>query len=193
MLAGPATDETEWSASRAATRAAPTCRSPTAGRAAAATSRRCSPATTSRSCSRVRRSRARETARLAGFPDAEVGSGPAGVGLRRLRRPHHRRDPRARSRVGATGRSGRGPLPGGESDRRRSRHRAEPVIARADAAAGDVLLFGHGHQLRDPRRGRARSRSARRARASRSIRRRCRSSATSTRRALRVWNRAREA
>jgi broad specificity phosphatase PhoE len=40
-----------------------------------------------------------------------------------------------------------GLLPGGETIGDVGR-RAERVIARADAAPGDVLVFGHGHQLR---------------------------------------------
>jgi broad specificity phosphatase PhoE len=41
----------------------------------------------------------------------------------------------------------RGPLPNGETVEEVAQ-RAERVIARIDAAAGDVLVFGHGHQLR---------------------------------------------
>ena len=40
-----------------------------------------------------------------------------------------------------------GPLPGGETIDDVAR-RAARIIARADSSAGDVLVFGHGHQLR---------------------------------------------
>lgn len=90
--------------------------------------------------------RARETARLAGFPDA-------------------RPDPDLRERdygefEGLTTDEirARGPgwhdwsvwtgvLPGGESLEAVA-ERARRVLGCADAAAGDVLVFGHGHQLR---------------------------------------------
>ena len=45
------------------------------------------------------RTRARRTAELAGFPDARVDARPGRVGLRRLRGPDHRRDPRDRPRL----------------------------------------------------------------------------------------------
>jgi broad specificity phosphatase PhoE len=41
----------------------------------------------------------------------------------------------------------RGPVPNGETIEAVAQ-RAERVVARIDAAAGDVLVFGHGHQLR---------------------------------------------
>src|SRR4051812_9148418 len=41
----------------------------------------------------------------------------------------------------------RGPIANGETLDQIAR-RAEQVITRVDAAGGDVLLFGHGHQLR---------------------------------------------
>jgi broad specificity phosphatase PhoE len=41
----------------------------------------------------------------------------------------------------------KGPLPGGETLDEVAR-RAQRVVARAESAPGDVLLFGHGHQLR---------------------------------------------
>jgi probable phosphoglycerate mutase len=90
--------------------------------------------------------RARETARLAGFPGAQP-------------------DPDLREREygefeGLTTEEirDRGPewcdwsvwtgaLPGGETPEAVAA-RARRVLARADAAAGDALLFGHGHQLR---------------------------------------------
>jgi probable phosphoglycerate mutase len=40
-----------------------------------------------------------------------------------------------------------GPLPGGESIDHVA-ERAERIITRAESSAGDVLIFGHGHQLR---------------------------------------------
>lgn len=41
----------------------------------------------------------------------------------------------------------RGPIPNGETVEQVGQ-RAERVLARVDEAAGDVLIFGHGHQLR---------------------------------------------
>ena len=91
-------------------------------------------------------SRARDTARLAGFGGAEV-------------------DPDLRERdygdfegitTGQIREQGpewsdwsvwTGAVPGGETVGDVG-SRADRVLARADAAGGDVLLFGHGHQLR---------------------------------------------
>ena len=91
-------------------------------------------------------SRSRETARLAGFPDATVDPDL-----------HEREYGEFEGRTTAEIRA-RGPewadwsvwtgaLPGGETPDAAG-VRARRVLARADAAAGDVLLFGHGHQLR---------------------------------------------
>ena len=91
-------------------------------------------------------SRALETARLAGFAGAEpdpdlVERGYGEVeGLTTA-------EIRARGREWAGWTVWAGPVPGGESlDDVGTR--ARRVLARADAATGDVLLFGHGHQLR---------------------------------------------
>ena len=118
-------------------------------------------ATSSRWCSRARPSRARDTARLAGLRRRRGRCRPAGVGLRRGRGPHHR------PRSGPAAPSGRdwtvwtGSLPGGEAIDEVARPAAPGRSPAADAAAGDVLLFGHGHHAPHPRRGRARSRPAR--------------------------------
>ena len=92
------------------------------------------------------RQRARDTAALAGFPAAEVDDDLQEWDYGDLE--------------GATsdeirGRGGefagwtiwRGPVPGGETIADVAR-RARRVLARADAATGDVLCFGHGHALR---------------------------------------------
>ena len=88
--------------------------------------------------------RARRTAELAGFPDAEVVDGPHGVGLRRRRGPHHARDPRAAARLdGVARRSARGrdaaptsaPAPTG-------------VVSLVRSVDASVLAFAHGHFCR---------------------------------------------
>jgi probable phosphoglycerate mutase len=90
--------------------------------------------------------RARETARLAGFPDAEVDPDLAewdygdveGLTTAEIR---------ARGPEWSDWTVWRGPLPGGETVAQVG-VRAARVWARAEAAVGDVLCFGHGHQLR---------------------------------------------
>jgi probable phosphoglycerate mutase len=89
------------------------------------------------------RLRARETARLAGFPDAVVDDDLAewfygtfeGVTTEEIRRSHPGWSIWSR------------PSPGGESAAEVGA-RVDRAIARAKAADGDVLLFGHGHSLR---------------------------------------------
>jgi probable phosphoglycerate mutase len=90
--------------------------------------------------------RARETARLAGFPDAVVDADL-----------HEREygefeglttaEIRDRGPEWADWSVWTGALPGGETPDAVG-VRAGRVLALADAADGDVLLFGHGHQLR---------------------------------------------
>jgi probable phosphoglycerate mutase len=87
--------------------------------------------------------RALETARLAGFPDAEIDDDLRewdygeyeGLSTAEIRR----------TRPGWTLWSGG--VPGGESAEEVA-VRARRVIARCDAAGGDALLFGHGHHMR---------------------------------------------
>jgi probable phosphoglycerate mutase len=89
------------------------------------------------------RLRARETARLAGFPDAVVDDDLAewfygtfeGITTDEIRRSHPGWSIWSR------------PSPGGESAAEVG-ERVDRVIARARATDGDVLLFGHGHSLR---------------------------------------------
>jgi len=91
-------------------------------------------------------SRSRETARLAGFPDPVVVDDLCerdygefeGLTTAEIRD----RGPEWRDWNVWTG-----VLPGGETPDAAG-ERARRVLARADAADGDVLLFGHGHQLR---------------------------------------------
>src|SRR5262249_14210144 len=90
--------------------------------------------------------RSRATARLAGFPDAQVDDDLheldygelEGLTTEQIRD----RGPEWNDWTVWTGR-----LPGGES-LADAGARARRVLARANAAGGDVLLFGHGHQLR---------------------------------------------
>jgi probable phosphoglycerate mutase len=90
--------------------------------------------------------RARATARLAGFPDAEVDPNlhewDYGE-LEGLTTP----DIRARGPEWSDWTVWRGPLPGGESVTDVA-ERAQRVWNRVEAAEGEVLLFGHGHNLR---------------------------------------------
>jgi probable phosphoglycerate mutase len=91
-------------------------------------------------------SRALETARRAGFEDCvvlpDLGEWDYGdfEGLRTA-------EIRARGPEWADWTVWRGPLPNGETVEQVAQ-RAARVLTRIDAAAGDVLVFGHGHQLR---------------------------------------------
>jgi probable phosphoglycerate mutase len=89
------------------------------------------------------RRRARDTARLAGHPDAEVDADLAEWDygdLEGLTTQEVRED-----LPGWT--IWRGPVPGGESAEQVSA-RLDRVVARCRATDGRVLLFGHGHSLR---------------------------------------------
>jgi len=90
--------------------------------------------------------RARETARLAGFPGAEVDPDLREWDYGEI---EGLTTAQIRSRGGAWAdwTVWTGALPGGETPAEVGT-RAERVLARAEAVAGDVLLFGHGHQLR---------------------------------------------
>jgi broad specificity phosphatase PhoE len=91
-------------------------------------------------------SRALETARLAGFANSEIDPDLwewdygdfEGLTTAEIR-------PRGPEWADWT--VWRGPIPNGERLEQVAR-RAARVITRADSAAGDVLLFGHAHQLR---------------------------------------------
>jgi probable phosphoglycerate mutase len=90
--------------------------------------------------------RSRETARLAGFPDPVV--------LEDLRELDYGEleglttdEIRARGGAWSDWRVWDDVLPGGET-LAAAAARARRVLERADAAAGDVLLFGHGHLTR---------------------------------------------
>src|SRR5579862_5127448 len=91
-------------------------------------------------------SRALDTARLAGFAGAEVDPD-----LRERDYGELEGLTTAQIRDRGPDWSGwtvwRGPVPGGESLAEVA-VRANRLLARAEAASGDVLLFGHGHQLR---------------------------------------------
>jgi probable phosphoglycerate mutase len=90
--------------------------------------------------------RARDTARLAGFPDAEVDQD-----LREW--DYGELEGLTSDEICARGPEWcewtvwTGSLPGGETIEEVAA-RARRVVARADAAGGDVLLFAHGHLLR---------------------------------------------
>jgi broad specificity phosphatase PhoE len=91
-------------------------------------------------------SRALETARLAGFADADVEPDLVERGYGDV-------EGRTTAEIRARGPEWRdwtvwsGAVPGGETLAEVGM-RARRVLARADGAPGDVLLFGHGHQLR---------------------------------------------
>lgn len=91
-------------------------------------------------------SRALDTARLAGFADAAVDAD-----LRE--RDYGDVEGHTTAQIRAQGSAGNdwtvwtGALAGGETLAEVGT-RAARVLARADTAGGDVLLFGHGHQLR---------------------------------------------
>jgi len=87
--------------------------------------------------------RARDTARLAGFPDAQTADD-----LREWDYGDYEGVTTAQIRERVPGWTiWRGPWSGGERPEQVA-ERARRVIARCDAAEGDVLLFGHGHLLR---------------------------------------------
>ncbi len=92
------------------------------------------------------RVRARDTAALAGFPDATVDGDLAEWDYGELEgctTPQIR----ARGPEWAGWTIFTGAVPGGETIDEVAR-RAKRLLARVDGAAGDVLLFGHGHMLR---------------------------------------------
>jgi len=91
-------------------------------------------------------SRARETAALAGFPDAVVVDELHEWGYGELE-GLTTADIRRRGGSWETWTVWTGAVPGGE-DLATVAARAEAVVARAERAGGDVLCFGHGHALR---------------------------------------------
>ena len=123
------------------------------GRPRPSRSRPCSPAhTNSRSCSRAR-ARAREPPASPGSPaPRSIPTSRSGTTARSRGSPPPRSEPADRSgRSGPSGPApsrrrdigrGRRPRPPGAGRRRRTR------AERSGPAPGDVLLFGHGHQLR---------------------------------------------
>ncbi len=90
--------------------------------------------------------RARETAALAGFPDATVDDDLHEWDYGELEGLTSEQI-RARGGAFADWTIWNGSVPGGETGEQVAA-RARCVLARADAAAGDVLCFGHGHALR---------------------------------------------
>lgn len=90
--------------------------------------------------------RARDTARLAGFPDAEIEPELAEWDYGDLE-GLTTAEIRSRGPEWARWSVWTGPLPGGETVAEVGA-RAGRVWARVDNAPGAVLLFGHGHQLR---------------------------------------------
>lgn len=87
--------------------------------------------------------RARDTARLAGFPDPEVTDDLLewDYGDLEGQTTDHIRERHPGWTIWT------GPWPGGEPPERVA-ERARRVVARCDAAVGDALLFAHGHILR---------------------------------------------
>jgi probable phosphoglycerate mutase len=92
------------------------------------------------------RQRARQTAELAGFPDAEIDPNLAEWDYGELE-GLTTEEIRGRGPAWAEWTIWDGPVPGGE-DIERVAARAGAVVARADAVSGDVLCFAHGHLLR---------------------------------------------
>ena len=88
--------------------------------------------------------RARVTADLAGFGDAEVDAGPGGVGLRRLRGPS---PPRRSARTVPGWSIWTHPAPGGETPDQVT-ERLDRVVERVGNVPERALVFGHGHALR---------------------------------------------
>jgi len=91
-------------------------------------------------------SRARETAALAGFPDAVVDDDLHEWDYGELEGLTSD-EIRARGEDFADWTIWSGPVPGGETGAQVAA-RADRVLSRADTAGGDVLCFGHGHALR---------------------------------------------
>jgi probable phosphoglycerate mutase len=92
------------------------------------------------------RTRARETAALAGFDDPEIIDDLAEWNYGELEGLTSEQI-RARGPEFAQWTIWRGPVPGGETIEQVAARMAR-VVARADAAKGSVLCFGHGHALR---------------------------------------------
>jgi len=90
--------------------------------------------------------RARDTAARAGFPDAVVDDDLHEWDYGELE-GLTTDEIRARGGAFADWSIFTGPVPGGETIAEVA-ERAARVLARADAAGGDVLCFGHGHALR---------------------------------------------
>ena len=90
--------------------------------------------------------RALDTARLSGFPDAELDPDLRERGYGEFE-GLTTDEVRARGPEWSGWSVWTGATPGGES-LDAAAVRAARVVARADGAAGDVLLFGHGHELR---------------------------------------------
>jgi len=92
------------------------------------------------------RTRARETAELAGFRDLEVDENLAEWDYGEL---EGRRTQEIRARGGEWSRwtIWTGPVPGGETIEQVAT-RASAVLGRVERAPGDVLCFGHGHMSR---------------------------------------------
>jgi len=90
--------------------------------------------------------RARETATAAGFPDALVDDDLREWDYGELE-GSTTPEIRARGAAYAQWSIWSGPVPGGESIDAVAA-RARRVVTRAEAASGDVLMFGHGHFLR---------------------------------------------
>ncbi len=92
------------------------------------------------------RQRARETAALAGFADADIEPNLAEWDYGELE-GITTADIRARGGEWADWTVWHGAIPGGETIEQVAA-RAHAVMARVDAAPGDVLCFGHGHMSR---------------------------------------------
>lgn len=90
--------------------------------------------------------RARATAALAGFPDAIVDDDLREWNYGELEGVTTA-DIQGRGGAFANWRIWTGPVPGGETAEQ-VETRARRLLARADAADGDALFFGHGHALR---------------------------------------------
>jgi probable phosphoglycerate mutase len=138
--------ETAWSASRRHTGLTDVELTDTGRTAAAALAPLLADRVFARVCSSPA-SRSRETAQLAGFPDARVDDDLRELDYGELEglttAEIRRRGPEWGDWTVWTG-----ALPGGET-LTDAAARAGRVLARADTTDGDVFLFGHGHQLRN--------------------------------------------